>query len=159
MNTFDNLIDINQASERYHMTPQGIKQQIGKKIKENIDCKKFGNSWVFLQSSLDIIFRDKLDKGEHKQLEKTEQEMLINMGINLGKDYLNSFGIEKSREFIELLNNSIKNKNDFINLFLTATLESKSTIKGDFTYCVIDDYYPENCFIILTGLLNVINNK
>lgn len=159
MNTFDNLIDINQASERYHMTPQGIKQQIGKKIKENIDCKKFGNSWVFLQSNLDIIFKDKLDRGEHKQLAEAEQEMLLNMGVNLGEDYLNSFGIEKTRLLIESLNNLIKNKNDFINLFFKATLESESTIKGDFTYCIMDDYYPENCWMILTGLLNVINKK
>lgn len=159
MNIFENLIDVNTAAIRYKMSAQGIKQQIGNKIEENIDCKKFGNSWVFVKSNLDVIFRERLDDNEHKQLLKPEQNMLKNMGKELMNEYKKKYGEEASKEFINEMNQSVKYKNKFIHKLLDTTLCLNTTIKGDFTYCIMNDYYPENMYYIISGMINELNKK
>lgn len=157
MNIFENLIDVNTAAIRYKMSPQGIKQQIGNKIEENIDCKKFGNSWVFVKSNLDVIFHERLDDNEHKQLLKPEQNMLKNMGKELMNEYKKKYGEEASKEFINEMNQSVKYKNKFIHKLLDTTLYLNMTIKGDSTYFIMDDYYPENMYCIISGMINELN--
>lgn len=55
---WNKLIDMTQAEERYSRDKSTIKRAISSgKIKEGIDCKKFGRDWVFLKENLDKIYK------------------------------------------------------------------------------------------------------
>lgn len=158
MNIFDKLMDINEASERYNLTPNGIKQHIGKKIKEGVDCKKFGNSWVFVKSSLDIVFRDRLKDG-YKPLNREETEMLYKTGEDFMLNYKDKFGKDQARSLCFEMNDYLhnNNKNQFIHTFLEQSLVSDSMNNRGLTYCISDEYYPESCFALLIGMNNGLN--
>ena len=128
----------------------------------NRNVKHFLFSWgillyIFIKSNLDVIFRERLDDNEHKQLLKPEQYMLKNMGKELMNEYKKKYGEEASKEFINEMNQSVKYKNKFIHKLLDTTLCLNTTIKGDFTYCIMNDYYPENMYYIISGMINDLN--
>lgn len=158
MNIFDKLIDVNEASERYGMTPQAIKQHIGGKILEGIDCKKFGNSWVFVKSSLDIIFRDKLLDAKTPLLDE-EKKILQNMGRKLIKDYAKAFGVDKARKFGKTLSENLTKKNDFIHMILEAALDCKTELANGLTYCINENFYPESCYQVMIGIVTGLNEN
>lgn len=158
MNIFDKLIDVNEASERYGMTPQAIKQHIGGKILEGIDCKKFGNSWVFVKSSLDIIFRDKLLDAKTPLLDE-EKKILQNMGRKLIRDYAKTFGVDKAREFGKTLSENLTKKNDFIHMILEATLDCGTQLASGLTYCINEEFYPESCYQVMIGIVTGLNEN
>lgn len=55
-NKFKGLIDVNEASKLYNLTPQAIKMSAKANLIEGEDYKKFGNSYVFVKKSLDTLF-------------------------------------------------------------------------------------------------------
>ena len=55
-NKFKGLIDVNEASKLYNLTPQAIKISAKANLIEGEDYKKFGNSYVFVKKSLDTLF-------------------------------------------------------------------------------------------------------
>ena len=153
-NIFDKLLDINEASERYNLTPQAIKSAIKTgKIKENIDCKKFGNSWVFVKSSLDIIFREKLTEDK-KPLTSEEKEMLNKLGEGFINAYKNKFGFSEAKNVALCMNDYLSNndKKSFIHIILEKTFDCDYILEGDLNYCIDDSYYPESCYSVLLGM-------
>lgn len=153
-NIFDKLLDINEASERYNLTPQAIKSTIKTgKIKENIDCKKFGNSWVFIKSSLDIIFRERLT-DDKKPLTLEEKNMLCKLGENFIIAYKEKFDYPKAQNLCLTMNDYLHNndKNSFIHTILEKVLDCKHTLKDGLSYCIDDYYYPESCYCVLFGM-------
>ena len=160
MSIFEKLIDVNEAAERYNMTPQAIKKNIGGKIIEGTDCKKFGNSWVFLKSSLDIIFRDRLRREERKMLEDESQD-LYQIGENFMNKYKKKFGMEKAKEVVLEMNECLHNreKNHFIHIFLEKCLDCNRVDLSDLNYSKLDEYYPDSFYCILFGMNNELNRK
>lgn len=159
MKIFENLMDVNEAAIRYQMTPQGIKQQIGKKLEEDVDCKKFGNSWVFVRPNLDVIFREKLKENERKPILEKEKEMLVNMGKVFVKKYMERFGKEQTKEMVEELSEKMKEKNEVLYAFLRFTLDAETSIQGNLTYCMDDTFYPESGWLLMSGILQGMNEN
>ena len=161
-NIFDKLLDINEASKRYDLTPQAIKSAIKTgKIKEDIDCKKFGNSWVFIRTSLDIIFRERLTEDK-KPLTLKEKNMLCDMGKDFIIAYKNKFDYLEAQNLCMDMNNYLHNndKNSFVHSILEKTLDCEHTIHGELTtYCIDDSYYPESCYCILFGMSVGLNDS
>ena len=55
---WNQLIDMSEVEKRYEREKSTIKRAISSgKIKEGIDCKKFGRDWVFLKENLDKIYK------------------------------------------------------------------------------------------------------
>lgn len=55
-NKFDSYIDIKEASKLFNKAESTLRLNIKNgKFKEGIDCKKFGNSWIF---SIDALVRE-----------------------------------------------------------------------------------------------------
>lgn len=160
-NIFERLIDVNEAAERYDLTPQAIKSAVKNgKIKENEDCKKFGNSWVFVKANLDIIFRDRL-KDEHKSLLGSEKEQLSKIGEKLMRTYKDKFGKEEAVKVCLDMNNFLhdKDKYSFIHMLLEKCLDCGGIDLSDLNYYILDQYYPESCYCILLGMSNGINKE
>lgn len=54
------LLSMTEAEERYQRDKSTIKRAISSgKIKEGVDCKKFGRDWVFVKANLDKIYMNK----------------------------------------------------------------------------------------------------
>lgn len=160
-NIFDKLLDVNEASERYNLTPQAIKSAIKTgKIKEGIDCKKFGNSWVFIRTSLDIIFRERLTEDK-KPLTSEEKNMLYDVGKDFIIAYKNKFDYFEAKNLYITMNNYLHNnkKNEFIHTILEKTLDCEHTLKDGLNYCIDDSYYPESCFYVVLGMNTGLNDS
>lgn len=59
MNAFDwsQLISMAEAEKLYGRDKSTIKRAISsQKIREGIDCKKFGRDWVFVKDNIDLIY-------------------------------------------------------------------------------------------------------
>lgn len=152
MNRFEGLMDINEACDRYSMTPQGIKYRIGKDIIEGRDVKKFGNSWVFDKVRMDVIFRDKL--VEDKPLTEDEKQGIYDLGRRVGLDYIKKLGQEVfHKKELELLN-AKDNRNEFIHIFLNIIIECDSSTNNYFLYVINHEYSSSARICLLTGFNN-----
>lgn len=60
MFNWQQLIDMSTAEKLYNRDKSSIKRAIQKgKIKEGVDCQKFGRDWVFLKENMDKIYNVK----------------------------------------------------------------------------------------------------
>ena len=52
------LMSMTEAEDRYKRDKSTIKRAISSgKIKEGVDCKKFGRDWVFVKANMDKIYK------------------------------------------------------------------------------------------------------
>lgn len=63
MNKFDDLISLKEASKLFGKAESTLKTNIkNKKFKNGVDCKKFGNSWVFDLKALEREYNKEITK-------------------------------------------------------------------------------------------------
>lgn len=59
MSSFNNYITISEASKALGFTESNLRKHVSKgKFKNNVDCKKFGSTWILKKESIKKVYED-----------------------------------------------------------------------------------------------------